>query len=96
MNKRSVSAAVALGIVGLLASPAASAGNGNPINKGSADEITLAVFGDYPYSSALLEAPFPVAPGKRPNLQQIAPVSLSPVGARIAFGFNEGGRAFAL
>jgi hypothetical protein len=30
-----------------------SAQNGNPINKGSADPITLAVFGDWPYSKNL-------------------------------------------
>src|SRR5262245_39187074 len=32
----------------------ADAGNGTPINDGSADEITLAVFGDWPYSLDLL------------------------------------------
>jgi hypothetical protein len=36
----------------------ASAGDGNPINTGSANPTTLAVFGDWPYSTTLLnEAP---------------------------------------
>jgi len=34
----------------------ANAGNGTPINTGSANAITLAVFGDWPYSPALLDA----------------------------------------
>src|SRR5882762_3271685 len=34
----------------------ANAGNGNPINSGSADPITLAVYGDWPYSAELLAA----------------------------------------
>src|SRR5262249_52575925 len=34
----------------------ASAGNGPPINTGSANGLTLAVFGDWPYSQALLDA----------------------------------------
>jgi hypothetical protein len=33
-----------------------SAQNGNPINSGSANETTLAVFGDWPYSANLLNA----------------------------------------
>src|SRR5262249_26343255 len=44
------------GTMGLLGSPAARGGNGSPINKGSADQITLAVFGDWPYSQALLDS----------------------------------------
>src|SRR3989442_2335678 len=34
----------------------ANAGNGTPINTGSANAITLAVFGDWPYSQSLLDA----------------------------------------
>ena len=33
----------------------AGAGNGKPINTGSANSLTLAVFGDWPYSQALLD-----------------------------------------
>jgi hypothetical protein len=34
----------------------ANAGNGTPINTGSANPITLAVYGDWPYGQALLDA----------------------------------------
>lgn len=40
----------------LLGTGAASASNGNPVNSGSANPLTLAVFGDWPYSQALLSA----------------------------------------
>jgi hypothetical protein len=36
--------------------PAVSAQNGNPINKGSANALTLAVFGDWPYSQNLKDS----------------------------------------
>ncbi len=45
---------VAIGL--LLSSQIASAGNGNPINEGSANPLTLAVYGDWPYSLDLLTA----------------------------------------
>ena len=34
----------------------ANAGNGTPINTGSANTVTLAVFGDWPYSLGLVAA----------------------------------------
>src|SRR5215471_17248738 len=40
--------------IALAAASNAYAGNGTPINDGSADEITLAVYGDWPYSLDLL------------------------------------------
>jgi hypothetical protein len=39
----------------VLCAGAANAGNGTPINDGSANETTLAVFGDWPYSLNLLQ-----------------------------------------
>jgi hypothetical protein len=50
--------AIALGVVLLGSALLASADVGNPINKNSKDPIKLAVFGDWPYSTDLLnEAP---------------------------------------
>jgi len=43
-------------ISGLLAAGIANSGNGTPINEGSANRLTLAVFGDWPYSLKLLDA----------------------------------------
>ena len=43
-------------ISGLLAAGIANSGNGTPINDGSANRFTLAVFGDWPYSLELLDA----------------------------------------
>jgi hypothetical protein len=50
------SVVVAAIICGTLIPTAAPAQNGNPINKGSAEPLTLAVFGDWPYSGPLLDA----------------------------------------
>ena len=52
--KRSVTAVVAIGM--LLGARLSNAGNGDPINKGSANPLTLAVYGDWPYSQDLLAA----------------------------------------
>lgn len=43
-------------LCGMLVHDSADAGNGTPINAASADPITLAVFGDWPYSQELLDA----------------------------------------
>src|SRR5215510_4164268 len=40
----------------LLSARCVTAGNGHPINPGSANPLTLAVYGDWPYSKALLDA----------------------------------------
>jgi len=47
---------IAAALCSALVGSDASAGNGTPINTGSANELTLAVFGDWPYSQALLDA----------------------------------------
>jgi hypothetical protein len=47
-------AAAALTAVVLATAVAALAGNGTPINTGSANELTVAAYGDTPYSAALL------------------------------------------
>jgi len=47
---------VILAAVIALSAVTANAGNGKPINNGSANETTLAVFGDWPYSLRLLDA----------------------------------------
>jgi len=47
---------VAAALCGALVANSAGAGNGTPINTGSANTLTLAVFGDWPYSSLLLNA----------------------------------------
>ncbi|HKA56761.1 MAG TPA: metallophosphoesterase, partial [Candidatus Binatia bacterium] len=52
--KRTLVIVAAVGWV--LSACSAIAGNGNPINQGSADPLTLAVYGDWPYSQALLDA----------------------------------------
>ena len=39
----------------MLGARIANTGNGNPINEGSANPLTLAVYGDWPYSQALLD-----------------------------------------
>src|SRR5260370_40371015 len=54
--KRALVGAAALG--GVLLASCAHAGNGTPINTGSAETLTLAVFGDWPYGPDL----FAVAP----------------------------------
>jgi hypothetical protein len=48
--------AIIAAICSALIATSAAAQNGAPINTGSADPLTLAVFGDWPYSSDLLEA----------------------------------------
>src|SRR5262245_7731084 len=50
--------AVAVGILVLIGTLTkhVTAQNGNPVNTGSANEITLAVFADWPYSANLLNA----------------------------------------
>ena len=52
MLKRTLALLLVVG--SLLATPIANAGNGNPINTGSANPLTLAVYGDWPYSATLL------------------------------------------
>src|SRR5438128_327282 len=47
---------VVAALCGALFAHGAVAGNGTPINAGSAEAITLAVYGDWPYSQALLAA----------------------------------------
>src|SRR5215510_10300343 len=47
---------VAVALCGALVANSASAGNGTPINTGSANTLTLAVYGDWPYSPLLLNA----------------------------------------
>src|SRR5262249_53339438 len=48
---------VILAAVGwVLSACSAIAGNGSPMNQGSADPLALAVYGDWPYSQALLDA----------------------------------------
>ena len=54
MMKRSL--AVIAAITLLIGAQRANAGNGNPMNTGSNDPITLAVYGDWPYSVELLAA----------------------------------------
>jgi hypothetical protein len=51
---RKLMAAAALTAVVLATATAALAGNGTPINTGSANELTVAAYGDTPYSAALL------------------------------------------
>jgi len=47
---------VILTVIGwVLSAPMANADNGNPVNKGSAKTLTLAVYGDWPYSQSLLD-----------------------------------------
>ena len=41
---------------GMLTTGVVNAGNGTPINDGSADTLTMAVYGDWPYSLKLLDA----------------------------------------
>ena len=48
--------AIIAAICSALITTSAAAQNGAPISTGSADQLTLAVFGDWPYSSDLLEA----------------------------------------
>ena len=48
-----LAAFIAPAILAALGVASVRAQNGNPINKGSADPITLAVFGDWPYSQNL-------------------------------------------
>jgi hypothetical protein len=43
-------------LCGALVTSSAGAGNGSPVNNGSANPITLAVYGDWPYSQALRDA----------------------------------------
>jgi hypothetical protein len=52
--KRSITAVAAIGM--LLGTQLTNAGDGDPINKGSANPLTLAVYGDWPYSQELLDA----------------------------------------
>src|SRR5262249_10932437 len=47
---------IGIALCGTLLASGARAGNGTPVNQGSANAITLAVYGDWPYSLALLEA----------------------------------------
>ena len=47
---------VAVALCGALVANSVGAGNGTPINTGSANTLTLAVYGDWPYSSLLLNA----------------------------------------
>jgi hypothetical protein len=54
--KKSFGIIVAAALCGVLIAPNARAGNGTPIDTGSANAITLAVYGDWPYSQALLDA----------------------------------------
>jgi hypothetical protein len=51
---RKLIAAAALTAVVLATAVVALAGNGTPINTGSANELTVAAYGDTPYSAALL------------------------------------------
>ena len=51
--KRTLAIIAAIGWV--LGARIANTGNGNPINEGSANPLTLAVYGDWPYSQALLD-----------------------------------------
>ena len=52
--KKSLIAVTAL--CGALIANSAGAGNGKPINTGSADTLTLSVYGDWPYSALLFSA----------------------------------------
>ncbi len=52
---RKLLAVAAIGLVALVLTVAALASNGNPVNTGSKNKLTLAVFGDSPYSEALLD-----------------------------------------
>src|SRR5215510_2343147 len=47
---------IAVALCGILIAHNANAVNGTPMNTGSANPLTLAVFGDWPYSQALLDA----------------------------------------
>ena len=47
---------IAAALAAMLATKHAHAGNGSPLNDGSANPITLAVYGDWPYSQALVDA----------------------------------------
>src|SRR5262245_41273985 len=47
---------IVVGLTILIGVKIATAGNGTPINTGSRDPITLAVYGDWPYSQELLNA----------------------------------------
>jgi Calcineurin-like phosphoesterase len=47
---------IGIALCGTLLASGARAGNSTPVNPGSANAITLAVFGDWPYSTALLDA----------------------------------------
>src|SRR5262245_34443228 len=47
---------IAVALCGVLITSNANAGNGTPINTGSANTLTLAVYGDWPYSLDLLAA----------------------------------------
>jgi len=47
---------VVIALCGVLIANSADAGNGKPINAGSADTLTLAVYGDWPYNTLLLNA----------------------------------------
>jgi len=47
---------VVAALCGALIANSAGAGNGTPINTGSANTLTLAVYGDWPYSSLLFNA----------------------------------------
>jgi hypothetical protein len=49
-------ATITIAFGSLLGASTTHAGNGNPINPGSADPLTLAVYGDWPYSLDLLAA----------------------------------------
>ena len=52
MRARHAAAAVAIaGLVPALAALPASAGNGTPIDAGSANRLTVAVYGDSPYGT---------------------------------------------
>ncbi len=55
--KRLIAALAALtaGLAVASAASTAAAGNGNPLNSGSANPLTLAVFGDLPYSQAQID-----------------------------------------
>src|SRR5258706_4970078 len=54
MNKTRILIAALCGALAVGAAGVAGAGNGTPINAGSADTLTLAVYGDWPYSLDLL------------------------------------------
>src|SRR5215467_6424103 len=54
MLKRTLLIIATIGLL-LITSIAHAAGNGNPINPGSANPLTLAVYGDWPYSQDLLD-----------------------------------------